>query len=251
MKIKYFIILVCAITFVFNANAQTKTTSSKTNVGTVEVEILSKQPFTFQLKRLNNKKTAVWTSTHSLDENIQLRNIQASVLPNMNIKVVGEVETSARRDNDVVIIHFDDKGNLLWNSTLGNDAKLEVINSIDDGNNSTFLNVKADSETQNDVYVIVCFGPDGGTTFTTSYASNNDALTKSKMEMKGDLLEVKLTRNQSTDTYVIDKKKGNIKSAPKTDASNGSSIVNTKTAVDLKKGKLNIRKVEGTDIKKK
>jgi hypothetical protein len=244
MKIKYLIIV--AFAFVFNVNAQT-TGSSTTATGTVEVEILSKQPFTFQLNRFNNKKTLEWTSAYSLDANMRLRNVQASLLPDMTVRIVGEVESRSRRDNDVVVIHFDQKGNLKWNSTLGNDSKLEVINTINDGNDETYVNVKADSETESDVYLIVCFGPKGETNYTTSYTSTNNALARSRMELKRELLEVRMSRNQLSETYLIDKKSGNIKSAPKTDASFVSAAGSMRPSYEFKNGSLNIRKFDGAN----
>jgi hypothetical protein len=211
--------------------------------GSTEIQVLSEKPFTFQLNRFNNRKRLVWSVKYGVEAPYKLKSIQTAILPDQSIKVAAEVDGTAAGKQEVFMAHFDALGDLLWNTRAGTEAPVEILDKEEDPDLGSFVNMKEQQEDGSDVYIIVCFGPEGDPTFATGYAQGKDALNDHSMEDLGDAVQIRLNDGQQTATYIIDKKEGKVKEVIY-DAGQKAALTGEGTAIRLRKASLRMQKLQ-------
>jgi hypothetical protein len=211
--------------------------------GSTEVQVLSEKPFTFQLNRFNNRKRLVWSVKYGVEAPYKLKDIQTVILPDQSIKVAAEVDGTAAGQQEVFMAHFDAMGELLWNTRAGTEAPVEILDKVEDPDFGSFVNMKEQQEDGSEVYIIVCFGPEGDPTFATGYAQGKDALNGHSMEDLGDAIQIQLNDGRQTASYIIDKKEGKVKEVIY-DAGQKAALTGEGTAIRLRKASLRMQKIQ-------
>jgi hypothetical protein len=210
--------------------------------GSTEIKVLSQKPFTFQLNRFNNRKRLLWLTNYGVEAPFYLTNLETTILPDQTLKVIAQVEGTAIGQQDVFIAHFDAMGDLLWNARAGTEASVEILDKVEDPDFGSFVNLIEKQEDGSNVYVIVCFDPEGDPTFATGYATGNDALGEHNMVDLGETLQVNLKDEGQSTAYLIDKKEGKVKGVIH-DNGRQASVTGEGTALRFQKRPLKMQKI--------
>jgi hypothetical protein len=228
-----------SILFSTTSDQLTDNNTSASEDGSVELRVISKSPFAFEIKRFNKNKRQVWSATYGIEAPYSLSNMLVEVQADQSILISSDIHGTGVQN--VFLAKLDAYGELLWNKRAGNQRPIEIVDKIDDPEKGSFINLVEISDDGTEAYVMVYICTAGELEFATQYSSSVEKPSKRELSDAGDQIHVLQVFNSNTAEYLIDKKDGRV-SDVKFDHEELSKLPDHGTPFQLETSSLRMRK---------